>query len=97
MPTDTIAFIAVLSGWPAVVLSLGLTLTGIAAGRRRTVITGALVAGPFLLYLFGSPRIGWLSLVVGALYLGSAQAVVSSKAVAERPLAPPKMRRVRKT
>ena len=79
MPTDTIAFIAVLSGWPAVVLSLGLTLTGIAAGRWRTVIAGALVAGPFLLYLFGSPRIGWLSLVVGALYLGSAQAVASSR------------------
>jgi hypothetical protein len=77
--TDTIPFVAMLFGWPAVVLSLGLTLTGIAAGRWRPVFAGALVAGPFLLYLFGTPRIGWVSPVVGALYLGSAQAVARAR------------------
>jgi hypothetical protein len=79
VPTDTIAFVGVLFGWPAVVLSLALTLTGIAAGRWRAAFAGTLMGGPFLLYLSGSPRIGWLSLVVGALYLGSAQAVASAQ------------------
>jgi hypothetical protein len=79
VPTNTLPFVAMLFGWPAVVLSLALTLTGIAAGRWRVALAGTLMGSPFLLYLFGSPRIGWLSLVVGALYLGSAQAVARSQ------------------
>jgi hypothetical protein len=80
VPTNTIPFVAVLVfGWPAVVLSLALTLTGIAGGRSRLTLVGTLVGFPFLLYLFGTPRFGWLSLVVGALYLGSAQAVARSQ------------------
>lgn len=79
MPTNTIPFVAVLFGWPAVVLSLALTLAGIAVGRWRVALAGTLIGSPFLLYVFGSPRIGWLSLVVGALYLGSAQAVARSQ------------------
>ena len=79
MPTDTIPLVAILFGWPAVVVSLALTLTGIAVGRWRAVLAGALVATPFLFYLFASSLIGWLSLVVAALYLGSAQAVASSR------------------
>jgi hypothetical protein len=83
MPTDTIPFVVMLLGWPAVVLSLALTLTGIAIGRWGVALAGTLIGIPFLLYLFGSPRFRWLSLVVGALYLGSAQAVARS----QRPLA----------
>jgi hypothetical protein len=79
VPTNTIPFVAVLFGWPAVVVSLALTFTGIAGGRWRMALAGTLIGSPFLLYLFGSPRIGWLSLVVGALYLGSAQAVARSR------------------
>ena len=79
MPTNTIPFVALLFGWPAVVLSVALTSTGIAVGRWRVALAGTLIGSPFLLYLFGSPRIGWLSLVVGALYLGSAQAVARSQ------------------
>jgi hypothetical protein len=78
VPTNTIPVVAVLFGWPAVVLSLALTLTGIAVGRWRVALVGTLIGSPFLLYLFGSPRIGWLSLLVGGLYLGSAQAVARS-------------------
>ena len=79
MPTSTIPFVAVLFGWPAVVLSLAITLPGIAGGRWRVALAGTLMGSPFLLYLFGSPRIGWLSLVVGALHLGSALAVARSR------------------
>ena len=79
MPANTIPFFALLFGWPAVVLSVALTSTGIALGRWRVALAGTLLGSPFLLYLLGSPRIGWLSLVVGALYLGSAQAVARSQ------------------
>lgn len=79
MPANTIPFFALLFGWPAVVLSVALTSTGIALGRWRVALAGTLLGSPFLLYLFGTPRIGWLSLVVGALYLGSAQAVARSQ------------------
>ena len=79
MQTNTVPLVAVLFGWPAVVLSLALTLTGIAVGCWRVALAGTLIGSPFLFYLFGSPRIGWLSLVIGALYLGSAQAVARSQ------------------
>jgi len=79
VPANTIPFFALLFGWPAVVLSVALTSTGIALGRWRVALAGTLLGSPFLLYLFGTPRIGWLSLVVGALYLGSAQAVARSQ------------------
>jgi hypothetical protein len=79
VPANTIPFVAMLFGWPAVVLSLALTLTGIAVGRWRATLVGTFVGCPFLFYLSGSPRIGWLSLVVGTLYLGSAQAVARSQ------------------
>ena len=79
MPANTIPFFALLFGWPAVVLSVALTSTGIALGRWRVALAGTLLGSPFLVYLLGSPRIGWLSLVVGALYLGSAQAVARSQ------------------
>jgi len=79
VPANTIPFFALLFGWPAVVLSVALTSTGIALGRWRVALAGTLLGSPFLLYLLGSPRIGWLSLVVGALYLGSAQAVARSQ------------------
>jgi len=79
VPANTIPFFALLFGWPAVVLSVALTSTGIALGRWRVALAGTLLGSPFLVYLLGSPRIGWLSLVVGALYLGSAQAVARSQ------------------
>ena len=91
MPTNTIPFVAVLFGWPAVVLSLTLTLTGIAVGRWRVALAGTLIGSPFLFYLFGSPRIGWLSLVIGALYLGSAQAVARSQRALALAMATPFM------
>ena len=79
MPTDTMPLVAVLFGWPAVLVSLALTFSGIAMKRWWAALAGALVATPFLFYLFASPRIGWLSPVVATLYLGSARAVASSR------------------
>jgi hypothetical protein len=71
--------VAVTLGWPAVITSIIVVLAGIARGRSRTVLIGALLGCPFLLYLLASPRIGWLALIVGVLYVGSSQAVARSR------------------
>jgi hypothetical protein len=42
------------------------------------VFAGALLGSPFLLYLFATPRVSWLSLPVAVLSFGSAQAVAQS-------------------
>ena len=52
---------------------------GVLRGRWRVTLFGAMVGCPFLVYLFASPRIGWLSLIAGVLYLGSSQAVAQSQ------------------
>ena len=82
VPTNTIPFVALLFGWPAVVLSLALTVTGIAVGRWRVALAGTLM----VLHSSSTCWISsdWMALApVGALYLGSAQAVARS----QRPLA----------
>lgn len=79
MPTIDLPLVAVIFGWPAVLASIALVFVGIARGRERLAVAGGILGVPFLLYLFGSPRFGWLSLVVGALYLGSARALARSR------------------
>ena len=79
MPSNTLPLVAVVFGWPAVIVSITVLLVGVARERWRVALTGALIGCPFLLYLFASPRIRWLSLIVGALYLGSSQAVAQAQ------------------
>jgi hypothetical protein len=76
---NTIPLAALVFGWPAVIVSLALTMGGIALGRWRAVLAGALVGSPFLFYLFASPRTRWLSLTVAVLYYGSARAAARSQ------------------
>ena len=66
-----IPIIASVLGWPAVIASIILVLTGIVRWRSRIVLAGVFLGCPFLLYLFGSPRFGWLALIVAVLYVGS--------------------------
>jgi hypothetical protein len=74
-----VLIVAIVLGWPAVVASIILALAGIVRGRARAVLIGAMLGCPFLLYLAASPRIGWLAIVVGVLYLGSSWAVARSR------------------
>lgn len=81
MPTNGFPIVAVVFGWPAVIVSIGLVIAGIRSGRSRVTLIGALLGCPFLLFLFASPRIGLLAVIVGLLYVASSQAVAQSRRV----------------
>jgi hypothetical protein len=66
---------AVIVGWPAVLASIVLAIVGIATERPRLVFAGAIVACPFLLYVFLTPRLRWVSPPVAALLFLAAGAV----------------------
>jgi hypothetical protein len=71
MPSSALPWVAIGFGWPAVIASNTLVLMGVLRGRWRVTLFGAMVGCPFLVYLFASPRIGWLSPIAGVLYLAS--------------------------
>lgn len=56
-------------GWPAVIASIALALAGIATRRTKLVLAGAIVACPFLFYLFLTPRFRWAPLAAVLLFL----------------------------
>lgn len=89
MLPDVIQTLAILLGWPAVIASIGLVLTGIVRGRSRATLMGGLWGCPFLLYLFASPRIGLPAVSVGLLYLGSSHAVAQSRRILALAMAAP--------
>jgi len=49
-------FIEIIFGWPAVFASIVLTSAGIAIRSWMVALVGAIIAAPFMLYLFGTPR-----------------------------------------
>lgn len=66
---------AIVMGWPAIVASLVLLGLGIATRRRLITLVGALVALPFLLYLFGTPRFQYWAPVLALLNFAAAASV----------------------
>ena len=84
-----IPIIAIVLGWPAVIASIILVLAGIVRRRSRIVLVGVFLGCPFLLYLFGTPRFGWLALIVEMLYFGSWWAVDHSRRVFALAMATP--------
>ena len=79
MPASDFPLVAVMLGWPAIFASIALVFVGVARRRAHVALVGAVLALPFLLYLLASPRVGGLSLIVGALYLGSSGAIAHSR------------------
>lgn len=57
MLPDVVSIVAVLFGWPAVVVSIGLVLAAIIGGRPRATLVGGRLGCPFLLYC--SPHLVW--------------------------------------
>ena len=53
-----------LLGWPAVVIAIALSVTGIVQKKSRWLVAAAIVALPLALYLAGSPAFGWLGLTI---------------------------------
>jgi tryptophan-rich sensory protein len=66
---------AVLFGWPAVLASGVLLVVGVVGAWSRVVFLGAVVACPFLFYLFLSPRLGWAAPIAGVMLFAAAIAV----------------------
>jgi hypothetical protein len=67
--------VPVIFGWSAVVAAVVFMTIGIARMRSDFVLVGALMASPFLFYLFLMPRLQWVALPVAALPFGAARAV----------------------
>ncbi len=65
---------AILFGWPAILVSIALSIMGIVRGRPKWLVVAAFVALPFSLYLAGSPAFGWLGLSIPLLLAGASVA-----------------------
>ncbi len=62
-------------GWPAILVSLGLSVMGIVRKRPVWLIVAAIVVVPFFLYLAGTPRFRWIAFVFPVLLFGASIAV----------------------
>jgi hypothetical protein len=68
-------FIEIIFGWPAVVTSIVITATGIAVRSWFVALIGAIIAIPFMFYLFGTPRFILVSVPVAIAHFSVAYAV----------------------
>lgn len=62
-------------GWPAIIISWLLMGFGIATRRPGPILAGSLLALPFLLYLFATPRFRYLAPVLILLNFAAVLAV----------------------
>ena len=82
------AWPAILFGWPAILVALGLAVSGIVRSKPRRPLIAIILVLPISLYLAGSPRFGWLGISIPILLSGASIAVhYDRKNVAWIPLA----------
>lgn len=62
---------AIVFGWPAILLSITLSVMGIVRRRPKWLVVVAIIALPFSLYLAGSPLFGWLGLTIPLFLAGA--------------------------
>jgi len=65
----------ILLGWPAILISIGLSVIGIVRSRSAWLIVAAIISVPFSLYLFATPRFRWIALVFPVLLFGASIAI----------------------
>ena len=65
------AWPAIVFGWPAIMVSIALSVTGIVRQKPKWLVIAAIVALPFSLYLAGSPVFRWLGLAIPFLLVGA--------------------------
>lgn len=65
----------ILLGWPAIVVSIALSVMGIVRRRPAWLVVAAIVVVPISLYLAGTPRFRWIGLVFPVLLFGANIAV----------------------
>ena len=66
---------AIVFGWPAAFSSIAITAVGLIGRRPWLVAVGAAVGGPFMFYLFGTPRFGVFAAFAWVCHLGAATAL----------------------
>ena len=59
-------------GWPAVVASILVTLVALVRGSSKLAVAGALLALPFMFYMFGTPRFRLVALPIFGSHLAAA-------------------------
>jgi hypothetical protein len=69
----------IIFGWPFIIASLLLSITGIALKRYKFLVAGALFFMPPSLYLSGFPAIRWLAFLFPFFILGAAYLVRRNK------------------
>jgi hypothetical protein len=83
-------FAQIVFGWPFIILSLLLAVTGIILNRPAFLVAGALLFTPPALYLSGYPSIRWFGLLLPVFILGAAYYVKRGKTgIAWALLSPP--------
>jgi hypothetical protein len=87
--SEGVPIVAVIFGWPAVLTSTLLALFGIATGRSRLVLAAALIACPFLFYLFLTPKMRWVTPLVATLMFVAAGATARGHRLAAIALVAP--------
>jgi hypothetical protein len=66
---------ALLIGWPAILASLVMCVTGIVRAKPRWLVVAAVLITPISLYLAATPRFRWIAMVFPILLLGASIAV----------------------
>lgn len=74
-------FAQIVFGWPFIILSLLLAVTGVIMKRPALLVAGALFFVPPAWYLSGYPAIRWLGMLLPVFILGAAYYVKQGKAV----------------
>jgi hypothetical protein len=65
----------ILLGWPAILVSIALSVAGIVRNRPAWLVVAAIIVVPISLYLFGTPRISWIALAFPVLLFGASMAI----------------------
>ena len=65
----------ILLGWPAILVSLALSVTGIVRRRPAWLVFAAIIVVPVSLYLLGTPRFRWIGPVLPVLLFGASIAI----------------------
>jgi hypothetical protein len=66
---------AIVFGWPAVVLALALSATGIVRMKPVLLLIALILVAPISLYIAGSPRFWWLGISIPLFLAGASIAI----------------------
>lgn len=70
-----IDWMAILAGWPGMLVAFGLAVLGIARRKLLLALASALLSLPFTLFLLANPNIGLLALIIPTFMFAAAGAV----------------------